>query len=110
MTIDPEKHYPIKPEKYGFFFWFLLFGFAIVIFSIIKNPDYIELGLIFCCFGFVSYVIATLIDRYIKMKYPEEKDKPPPKVPMKIYIRQYVAIVILFGVAIWLIEIEYDFF
>lgn len=53
----------INVEKYGFFFWLIIFGFIEVIFSIIHAKEYVLLGLYFWAFGALGYSISEIMDR-----------------------------------------------
>ena len=57
------EHIKINIERLGFWFWFFLFGFLDVMFSIIYRDEYIALGLYFFACGVIGYFISVLLDR-----------------------------------------------
>ena len=72
---DILNNVKINIEKLGFFFWFILFGFIEIIFSIIYEPKYIPLGLYFFVFGGFGYFIAVLLDKLSSSKYKKEVEE-----------------------------------
>ncbi len=93
----------INIEKYGFFFWFILFGFVDIVFSIIHNEKYIELGLIFCAFGAAGYVYAELLDKISVNLYDS-------KPPLLFHIINTILKLTLFFFLFWGVNHEYRFF
>jgi len=50
-------------NQIGFFFWFIIFGLLIVIFSIIYRPEFVFMGLSICLYGMVAFLVDLLFDR-----------------------------------------------
>jgi hypothetical protein len=98
-------------NKYGFFFWFLLFGFTEIVFSIIYRPEYIQLGFLSICLGLICYSIDSLIDRITQQlfidKYPDEEKKK--RVPLWMYIIRFIIHGLLFVGFFFLINSKYHF-
>jgi len=61
--LDTAENIKANIEKYGFFFWFILFGLIEIIVSIIYNEEFIYMGFYFCAYGLVGYALSELTDR-----------------------------------------------
>lgn len=53
----------INIDKFGFFFWLILFAFIEMIFSIIHDSHYVAMGFFFLGFGLLGYALSELMDR-----------------------------------------------
>ncbi len=63
-----KDDFKVDLNKYGIFFWFVLFGFVDIIVSIIYKPEYVAFGFYFSIFGILSYITMDVLDRYTKNK------------------------------------------
>ncbi|HTB51897.1 MAG TPA: hypothetical protein VK718_03910 [Ferruginibacter sp.] len=62
----------INIDKYGFFFWLIIFGFIEIIFSIIHAENYIPLGVLFCGFGSLGFALSEMMDRISYSSFKKE--------------------------------------
>ena len=106
----------INIDKYGFFFWFIMFGFIDVIFSLIHAPDYIPLGLLFCAFGLLGYSLSELMDRIsyscFKKQSDEQGDKKVwvVKIPLWFHLLNVLFKLCIFLGLFILINYKYKYF
>lgn len=103
MGIIEREDFKFNIEKYGFFFWFVLFGFAVILFSIVYRPEYVMFGLSFCLYGLAGYIIRELMDRYSK-RYDAGK------IPFSFYVLSSLINVVLSMILFFLINMKYHFY
>lgn len=53
----------IDTNAFGFFFWFVFFGFIAAIFSIIFEPDLFPISLLVSFYGVIGFLLDLLFDR-----------------------------------------------
>jgi hypothetical protein len=100
-------------EKYGFFFWLILFGFIEIIVSIIHNEEYILMGLLFCAYGLLGYALSELMDRISYSCFAKEnKEQGEKKIwvvktPLWFHILNVAIKLAIFVGLLWTINWKY---
>jgi hypothetical protein len=97
-------------NKFGFYFWFILFGFTTMIFSIIYNDKYVNLGFLITIYGMVAFLLDLLIDRVFTRLVKENLTlENMNKVPTWGHLLRFGAHLVLIFVLLMLIENKYNF-
>ena len=103
--------FPINIEKIGYFFWFILSGLTIVVFSIIYNDDYVLLGLLLSFYGNIGFLTDLIFDRYISAKKNQKMTAENiHEASISHHIFRYIAQIALIVILIITIECKYNFF
>lgn len=97
-------------NKFGFYFWFIFFGFVTLIISIIYNDRYVELGLLISMYGMIAFLLDLLFDR-VTSKNIKETLTPTNmfKVSNKGHVLRFFAHLVLIAILLILLEDKYNF-
>ena len=110
------KNIKIDFDKYGFFFWIIVFGVIEVIFSLIYRPDFIAMGIIFSAFGCIGYGLSELLDRISYGCFQKENQEQGGnkvwvvKTPLWFHIVASCVKILIFIGLFLTINIKYKFF
>ncbi len=97
-------------NKFGYYFWVILFGFTTIIFAIIYNEKYVDLGLLISIYGMVAFLLDLLFDRVLTRLLKETLTSINMfKVPTWGHLLRIVAHIVLIVVLLILIENKYNF-
>ena len=97
-------------NKFGFYFWFILFGFTTMIFSIIYNDKYVDLGLLITLYGMVAFLLDLLFDRVFTRLIKETLAADNMhKVPNWGHLLRFGVHLGLIFILLILLENKYDF-